>query len=233
MFYEIAHGGSDSFANSCDSWGYFEMTTAGDIESWIDDYPCMRFTFIASCDGMCQTGDGSFSYEFRKGGTNSTVTVGYCGMSANYCSLCWEYSLSWQDALFNYMYAGWTVKDAYDQAQADYPACAGSNNCMRFAGDEDFGGPYFRFGCSYAVGDVNGSGGFDGLDLTYGIRFFKGGDIPLCSLGSCPYPPCNQFYFCGDINGSCSYNGLDISYGVAYLKGGPAPVPCPRCLPTN
>jgi len=144
MFYELAHGGSSSFANGCIGGTYFEYTTAGDIESWMAAYPEMRFTFIGSCGGMCQTGNNSFSYEFRKGSMTNTATVGYCGMAEDYCALCWDYSVSWQNALFYYMYLGWTVKNAFDQAQADYPACAGSNNCMRFAGDENFSGPYHR-----------------------------------------------------------------------------------------
>ena len=144
MFYELAHGGSSSFANGCIGGTNYEFTTAGDIESWIAGYPAMRFAFIGSCGGMCQTGDNSFSYEFRKGGMTNTATVGYCGMAEDYCDLCWSYSVSWQDALFNYMYLGWTVKSAFDQALADYPACAGTNNCMRFAGDVNFSGPYNR-----------------------------------------------------------------------------------------
>ena len=144
MFYELAHGGSYYFANGCIGGSYFEYTEASDIESWIAAYPEMRFTFIGSCEGMCYTGNNSFSFEFRKGLSSNTVTVGYCGMSESYCDNCWGYSVDWQDALFSYMYSGWTVKDAFDQAQADSPACAGQNNCMRFAGDEDFAGPYDR-----------------------------------------------------------------------------------------
>ncbi len=143
MFYELAHGGSDYFANGCTGRDYFEYTTASDIESWIAAYPEMRFTFIGSCGGMCNTGDNTFSFEFRKGLSSNTVTVGYCDMAETYCNGCWGYSVDWQEALFYYMYLGWTVKDAFDQAQADYPAC-GLNNCMRFAGDENFAGPYSR-----------------------------------------------------------------------------------------
>ena len=144
MFYEIAHGGSYYFANGCAGGNYFEFTDAGDIESWIAAYPEMRFTFLGSCEGMCNTGDNTFSFEFRKGLNSNTATVGYCGMSEAWCDVCWSYSVGWQDALFNYMYLGWTVKDAFDQALADYPACGGQNDCMRFAGDEDFAGPYNR-----------------------------------------------------------------------------------------
>jgi len=144
MFYELAHGGSDYFASGCSGGSAYEYTFGSDIESWIAGYPEMRFAFIGSCGGMCNTGDGSFSYEFRKGLSLNTVTVGYCGMGDDYCGVCWSYSIDWQNILFYYMNLGWTVRDAFDQALADYPACAEPNNCMRFAGDENFAGPYDR-----------------------------------------------------------------------------------------
>lgn len=82
-------------------------------------------------------------------------------------------------------------------------------------------------GCDYVPGDVNGSTNYNGLDITYGVAFFKGGPAPQCP--DCP--PCNSWNYCGDVNGSCNYNGLDITYGVAYFKGGPAPVYCVDCPP--
>jgi hypothetical protein len=89
-------------------------------------------------------------------------------------------------------------------------------------------------GCEYVVGDVNGSSSYNGLDITYGVSFFKGGPLPACPFGSCPIPPCDQFYYCGDVNASCNYNGLDITYGVNYLKQiGPNPIPCPDCPPSG
>jgi hypothetical protein len=84
-------------------------------------------------------------------------------------------------------------------------------------------------GCPYVPGDVNGSDSYNGLDITYGVAFFKGGNSPLCP--ACPIPECN-WHYCGDVNGSCSYNGLDITYGVAYFKGGPGPIYCGDCPPT-
>jgi hypothetical protein len=86
-------------------------------------------------------------------------------------------------------------------------------------------------GCDYAVGDVNGSGDFNGLDVIYSVNYFKGGPDPMCPFGSCPIPPCDAFFYCGDVNASCSFNGLDVTYMVNYLKGGPAPMPCPACPP--
>jgi hypothetical protein len=87
------------------------------------------------------------------------------------------------------------------------------------------GGP----GCEYVVGDVNGSDNYNGLDITYGVNFFKyGTPEPLCP--DCP--PCNSWHYCGDVNASCNYNGLDITYGVNYFKyGSPAPEPCADCPP--
>lgn len=83
-------------------------------------------------------------------------------------------------------------------------------------------------GCVYVVGDVNNSGAFNGLDVTYGVSFFKGGPAPLYS---CECTPGNIWYVAGDINNSCTYNGLDVTYGVGFFKGGPAPVPCSDCPP--
>jgi hypothetical protein len=85
--------------------------------------------------------------------------------------------------------------------------------------------------CDYVPGDVNGSDSYNGLDITYGVNYFKGGSDPLCPNGSCPIPPCDTFFYCGDVNGSCSYNGLDITYGVSFFKGGSAPINCPDCPP--
>lgn len=144
MFYELAHGSYDYFASGCPNGNAYEWTYAGDVEAWIADYPEMRFTFIGSCGGMCSTGNNTFSYEFRKGLNENTATVGYCNMAEYFCEVCWWYSVEWQDEMFSNMYMGYTVKEAFDMAQAAYPVCAGNNNCMRFAGDENFAGPYNR-----------------------------------------------------------------------------------------
>ena len=84
-------------------------------------------------------------------------------------------------------------------------------------------------GCDYIVGDVNGSDSYNGLDVTYGVNWFKYNiNPPLCP--DCP--PCNSWYYCGDVNGSCSYNGLDITYGVNYFKySTPPPEYCVDCPP--
>ena len=101
-------------------------------------------------------------------------------------------------------------------------------------GDFDFdtyatycgGGP----GCDYVVGDANNSASFNGLDVTYGVAYFKGGPAPPYT---CECTPGNTWYVAGDVNASCGYNGLDITYSVSYFKGGAAPVPCGDCPPTG
>ncbi|UCC79629.1 MAG: carboxypeptidase regulatory-like domain-containing protein [Candidatus Zixiibacteriota bacterium] len=180
MFYEIAHGNSYAFKSGCIDGTSYEMTYSSDIESWIADYPEMRFAFIASCDGLCDTGPGSFSHAFRKGLNINTATVGPCGMSASHCDNCWYYFWCWQHAFFGYMNQGWTVKDAFDQAQADYPACAEPDNCMRFAGDTTFAGPYNRISGPLANGTIIGtvtdsSGSVSGIQVIARDQFLHAG----------------------------------------------------------
>ena len=102
-----------------------------------------------------------------------------------------------------------------------------STNYSIEAGFWSGAGPGTGGGCEYVVGDANGSSSYNGLDITFGVNFFKGGALPVCP--DCP--ACNSFYFCGDVNASCSYNGLDITYGVSYFKGGSGPLPCGDCPP--
>jgi hypothetical protein len=85
-------------------------------------------------------------------------------------------------------------------------------------------------GCEYVVGDANNSGMYNGLDITFGVSFFKGGTAPPYE---CECTPGSTWYVAGDVNGSCSYNGIDITYGVAYFTGGTAPYPCPDCPPAD
>jgi parallel beta-helix repeat protein len=138
MFYEVAHGGESSIDPTCIPVGRVNRIFAYDVAEWIQECSVMPFTFLASCDGMCFTGQGTFAYEFTKGYADNTAAVGYCGMSTESCSgECWSDSIDWQSALFGYMSEGYTVKDAFDLANADFPDCY-NNQCMRFAGDPDF-----------------------------------------------------------------------------------------------
>jgi hypothetical protein len=91
----------------------------------------------------------------------------------------------------------------------------------------------FRFvhNCSYVIGDVNGSSSLNGLDVNYGIAYFKSGmNPPLNCLCECT--PGHFWYVCGDVNGDCIYNGFDITYLVAMYVGR-LPIPCPDCPPAD
>jgi hypothetical protein len=93
---------------------------------------------------------------------------------------------------------------------------------------QTYGCIHFSPPCFYTPGDANGNGGFTGLDITYSVRYFKGGPHPSYS---CDCPPHGNWYVAGDVNGSCSFSGLDITYMVRFFKGGPGPIPCPDCPP--
>jgi hypothetical protein len=138
------------------------------------------------------------------------------------------------DTLWTRTYGGTCFDIAYSVVQAaDNSYLMAGSTCSFGAGYNDvylvdLAGPPAS-GCDYVVGDVNGSDSYNGLDVTYGVAFFKGGSEPMCA--DCPL--CPGWWYCGDVNGSCSYNGLDITYGVSYFKGGASPVPCGDCPPSG
>jgi hypothetical protein len=85
-------------------------------------------------------------------------------------------------------------------------------------------------GCSYVIGDVNNSGGFNGVDVVFAVSYFKGGVAPAYS---CECGTHGIWFVAGDVNASCNFNGVDVTYMVSYFKGGPAPHPCPDCPPVR
>lgn len=95
-------------------------------------------------------------------------------------------------------------------------------------------GFFAKFGttypCDYVIGDANGSGGANGLDVVYMVSYFKGGPLPPVS---CDCPPYGQLFLGADTNGSCSVNGLDVSYMVNYLKGIGTLHYCSDCPPSG
>ncbi len=134
LFYEIAHGGSTSFANACK-----DSTYPSEITEWLRDLPPMPFAFIGSCDGMCNTGSGTLSSAFRKGLLQNTTTIGYCRMSNEPCvTNCWYggYTIPWQTKFFDLLGQGQTMQEAFHGANTAFPGCSNSS-CMRFAGDPD------------------------------------------------------------------------------------------------
>jgi hypothetical protein len=91
-------------------------------------------------------------------------------------------------------------------------------------------------GCDYIPGDMNDDGAANGIDVVFGVSFFKGGLVPPVDCGS-PVGPCSQsspFYAAGDVNGNCFFNGIDVTFFVSYLKGGPPSLLyCPDCPPAG
>jgi len=87
-------------------------------------------------------------------------------------------------------------------------------------------------GCVYVPGDINGNASPNGIDVTYGVSYLKGGNAPP---DSCDCPPLAfPFYAAMDVNGNCAANGIDITFYVAYLKGlQPALLFCPTCPPAE
>jgi len=80
-----------------------------------------------------------------------------------------------------------------------------SNSPLRVSGDTT--------GYDYILGDVNGNGVVNGVDVVYLVAYFKGiGSPPLHIMSA-------------DANGDCIVNPLDVLYLVRYLKGGLPLVP--------
>jgi hypothetical protein len=80
--------------------------------------------------------------------------------------------------------------------------------------------------CQYVTGDANNSGTFTGQDVTYSVRFFKGGNPPPYS---CECTPGHTWYVAGDVNGSCTFTGQDVTYMVRHFKNGDPPMSCADC----
>ena len=87
-----------------------------------------------------------------------------------------------------------------------------------------------RAGCRYVVGDANGNGAFNGIDVSYSVNYLKGLGDPPSEICVCPYH--GSLFAAADANGDCRFNGLDVIYSVNYLKGwGRRPSGCPDCPP--
>ncbi len=83
-------------------------------------------------------------------------------------------------------------------------------------------------GCHYVIGDANGSGSANGLDVTYMVNYFKGGAAPPLT---CDCPNHGIIYAGADANGSCTVNGLDVTYMVNFYRGGAPLQYCVDCPP--
>jgi hypothetical protein len=80
--------------------------------------------------------------------------------------------------------------------------------------------------CSSIVGDINDDHEVNALDITAGVNYFRGGEIPTAS---CYCGASGDVRVSGDVNGTCIFNGIDVTYYVNYLKGGPGLRACPTC----
>ncbi len=88
--------------------------------------------------------------------------------------------------------------------------------------------------CQYIPGDINGNGAPNGIDVGFGVNYFKGGPLPPvnCASPTGPCPQASPFYAAGDVNGNCQFNGIDVTFFVNYLKGiQPSILYCPTCPP--
>lgn len=82
----------------------------------------------------------------------------------------------------------------------------------------------------YIPGDINNNGAANGIDVSYAVNFFKGGNPPPFI---CDCPNHDSLYAAGDVNGSCQFNGVDITYFVRYAIGGPPLRWCIDCPPIS
>ncbi|UCE72942.1 MAG: hypothetical protein JSV56_07855 [Methanomassiliicoccales archaeon] len=100
-FYELAHGGSYSFGADSTS-SYYSKPSLGpnNVQDDMASRRRMKLAFIGSCEGLDDSGPGSFSYEFRKGHMEGTVTIGFDGMGS--CPR-WSKELHWQEYMFDKM----------------------------------------------------------------------------------------------------------------------------------
>jgi hypothetical protein len=127
IFYEIAH--SIGLPTRFQANGEGVFYTADQLHDDMENRDPIRFAMLCSCEAMRDIGPGTLSYEFRKGETENTVTIGYVGMAS--CPG-WSVSLEWQDYMFYIINSNYTIRDAFDLACAAYPTIA---DCVVFAGD--------------------------------------------------------------------------------------------------
>jgi hypothetical protein len=125
-FYVIAHSGGLPTRFLIKNNTYY---TASQLKNDMKNKSPMKLAFLCCCSAMDDTGPGTLSYEFRKGEMNNTVTIGYIEMGS--CPD-WIQTLDWQDFLFEKIDEGFTIKNAFDRACAQYPKIS---DYVKFVGD--------------------------------------------------------------------------------------------------
>jgi hypothetical protein len=128
FFYEIGHSGKKPTRFQTSNDGVFY--TAQQLKEDMKDRDPIKLAILCSCEAMKRTDQGTLSYEFRKGETKDTITIGYIGMGN--CSG-WYDSLDWQNCMFLYMDRGFSIKNSFDIACSLYPSIS---DCVRFVGDK-------------------------------------------------------------------------------------------------
>jgi hypothetical protein len=88
-------------------------------------------------------------------------------------------------------------------------------------------------GCAYVPGDISGNGEANGIDVVFGVSYFRGNisSIPPDTCADCPNA--GQFLLAaGDANGNCQFNGIDVLFLVAYFRETqPSILYCVDCPP--
>ncbi len=183
--------------------------------------PCGGDNAMPCCNGelyMCYSRDGGLTWSTPVNITNSATpdcTAGNCD-NDNWSSLA--------EVVDNYLHIIYIDdKDAGSAVLGEGDITSNPVIYLKYSNPTRTLG-----GCEYVVGDINNSGTTNGLDVTYGVNFFKGGAVPPYS---CQCAEHGEFYVAGDVNASCSFNGIDITYLVNYFKGGAALIACPDCPP--
>lgn len=93
-------------------------------------------------------------------------------------------------------------------------------------------GAFVGGGCSYVVGDFNGSGVFNIADIIDSFSKLKTGGPEADLLCECPPGGGNFWAVAMDVNNSCNFNIADVVIAFSKLKTGlPELVPCEQCPP--
>ncbi len=137
LFHEHSHGGTRYFTSGCYMAGV-DNTWYYHIEDWLEGYSAMPFTFLYSCNCLCDTGNDTLVNAFTKGGMNGSVVVGYCGLPNPECDDC--YNQLWKDEFLGALANGSTVGEAYNLtcSSADpriSGCCKECFQCARVFGD--------------------------------------------------------------------------------------------------
>ncbi|MBU0706982.1 right-handed parallel beta-helix repeat-containing protein [Patescibacteria group bacterium] len=136
VFYTIGHTGYEGagIITGC-SGNDDEILSVTDIAIALDGYPKMPFTYLASCDGMCDTGEFSLAQSFTKGVSEDAAVVGFCGMAESSCADCWNNIYDWQWSFFSLLSEGNNVGTAFTGADASvYNECT---SCIDYYGDPE------------------------------------------------------------------------------------------------